>query len=228
MKTYLIIDFDSTFITGESLDWLAEVTLEDKSSDKRKRIIEKIEKITRAGMEGEMSFTDSLRQRLALFQPTKSHVARLIKRIQHSVTPSFQRNRLFIQQNAQYIRIVSGGFHEYMDPILKSFGISKEHICGNFFEFDGDTVVGFDSENVLCRQNGKGEVVRSMNLDGRVVVIGDGFTDYEIVKEGIGDEYIAFTENVKRDFVTDLQLHTESSFDGVISYLNPLHKKRVV
>lgn len=203
------------------------MSLDDKSSDKRALNIERIEYITRDAMEGNMSFTDSLRHRLALFQPTKNHVAKLIQRIEHSVTPSFQRNRLFIQQNAKYIRIVSGGFHEYMDPILKSFGISTEHIFGNNFEFVGETVVGFDSENPLSHPSGKGEVVRSMNLDGKVVVIGDGFTDYEIVKEGIG-EYIAFTENIERDFVRELQLHAESSFDAVISYLNHSHEEKVV
>jgi len=228
MNTLLIIDFDSTFITGESLDWLAEEALKSKSAGERRIILSQIEAITQAGMEGSRSFEDSLRQRLSLFQPNKYHIEQLVKRIEQSVTPSFVKNREFIQQNATNIRIVSGGFHEYMDPILMSFGIPQENIYGNTFLFEGDEAIGFDSENALSKPGGKGKVVKELNLDGKVIVIGDGYTDYEIVQSGAGDIFIAFTENITRDFVHDLKPLQASSFESVLSYLSPSSKERVV
>lgn len=228
MDTYLIIDFDSTFITGESLEWLADETLKSKPDDERRKTRSQIEEITRNGMEGNQSFEDSLRQRLALFRPSKSHIDQLVKRIENSVTPSFEKNREFIQQNAPNIRIVSGGFHEYMDRVLESFSIPKQNISANSFIFGGDLVVGFDSNNVLSKPRGKIEAVRAMNLDGKVIVIGDGYTDYEIVAEGAGDIFIAFAENISRDFVSGVQHVKAQSFDEVIAYLSSSCKERVV
>lgn len=228
MDTYLIIDFDSTFITGESLEWLADEALKSNPHDERKKTLSQIEEITRNGMEGNQSFEDSLRQRLALFKPSKSHIDQLVKRIEHSVTPSFERNREFIQQNAPNIRIVSGGFHEYMDRILESYGIPKQNISANSFIFDGNLVVGFDSKNILSKRQGKIEAVRAMNLDGKVIVIGDGYTDYEIVAKGAGDIFIAFTENISRGFVNEVHHVEAQSLDEVIAYVSSSYKERVV
>jgi len=222
MNTYLIIDFDSTFITGESLDWLAEEVLKNLPSDKQKRMQSLIEEITRRGMEGEITFTDSLRQRLSLFRPNKSQIQNLVKRIEKSVTPSFERNKEYIRQNAEQIHIVSGGFHEYMDQVLMSFGLFEEHIHANSFIFTGDEVVSFDPDNRLSMPDGKSKVVSTLNLNGQVVVIGDGYTDFEIVKSGSGDIFIAFTENIARDFVQNHHVLEVSSFDGVLSHLSML------
>ncbi len=225
MKINLIIDFDSTFITGESLEWLAVEVLKSEPHDKRRKTLSQIEEITRKGMEGKLSFEDSLRQRLALFRPCKSHIDQLVKRIENSVTPSFEKNREFIQQNATNIYIVSGGFHEYMDQILESFGILKQNISANSFIFSRDLVVGFDSKNVLSRPRGKIEAVRAMNLGGKVIVIGDAFTDYEIVAAGAGDIFIAFTENISRGFVNEVHHVEAQSFDEVIAYLSSSYKE---
>jgi len=219
MKSYFIIDFDSTFITGETLEWLAEIVLRDLQSEKWKIVLQKINKITNLSMNGKISFEDSLWKRLTLFQAHRNHIEQLIQRISTSVTPSFARNRDFIQKNANIIKIVSGGFHEYMDPILKSFGIPQENIFGNTFLFEDGKVVGFDTENPLSKSKGKVEIVKAMNLEGKVIVIGDGYTDYEIVKEGVGNIFIAFTENIKRGFIDEIKPISVNSFEGIIEYL---------
>jgi len=225
MKINLIIDFDSTFITGESLEWLAEEALKSKPHNEQKKILSQIEEITRNGMEGKLSFEESLRQRLALFKPSKSHIDQLVKRIENSLTPSFEKNREFIQQNAPNIYIVSGGFHEYMDQVLETFSILKQNISANSFIFDGDLVDGFDSKNVLSKSQGKIEAVRAMNLDGKVIVIGDGYTDYEIVAKGAGDFFIAFTENIYRGFVNEVHHIEAQSFDEVMAFYRRYVKK---
>ena len=56
---YIIIDFDSTFISNESLDILAESC--PIKHENHHEIIEKIKKITEQGMSGEINFKDSLK-----------------------------------------------------------------------------------------------------------------------------------------------------------------------
>ena len=61
---YLIIDFDSTFVTVESLDELAHIVLKDNPESTQR--LETIRAITRAGMEGSIPFDESLSKRLKL------------------------------------------------------------------------------------------------------------------------------------------------------------------
>ena len=56
---YFIIDFDSTFIKNESLDILFEIS-DPNNNDK----IREIKKITDLGMNGHISFSESLKRRI--------------------------------------------------------------------------------------------------------------------------------------------------------------------
>ena len=38
-----------------------------------------------------------------------------------------------------------------------------------------------------------------MNLDNDIIVIGDGYTDYEIKKSNVAKYFLAYTGHVKRD-----------------------------
>ena len=59
-NTILLIDFDSTFVTIESLTHLAEMVLREKA-DKHK-IVDEIMTITQLGMEGKIGFSESLKK----------------------------------------------------------------------------------------------------------------------------------------------------------------------
>ena len=61
---YLIIDFDSTFINGESLDELANFVL--RNHPERSERLDKIKSLTEAGMTGEIPFDVSLTKRMTL------------------------------------------------------------------------------------------------------------------------------------------------------------------
>lgn len=63
---HLIIDFDSTFITGESLDELSEIVLKNHSDSAKH--LNQIHGWTRAGMEGKIPFDESLSKRMQLLK----------------------------------------------------------------------------------------------------------------------------------------------------------------
>ena len=110
---YIIIDFDSTFISKESLDMLAESCL-----FKQKNHLEKIEKITEQAMSGEINFKDSLHQRIKLIKATKDDVSKVSKGLNEVVTKSFLRNKEFIKKNNDKIFFISGGFREMLIAVL--------------------------------------------------------------------------------------------------------------
>ena len=77
-KWVLILDFDSTLISIESLDLLAEICLENKINSNS--IITKIKTLTSLGMKGEITFQDSLRERLRYLQIKDYHFDQLNKK----------------------------------------------------------------------------------------------------------------------------------------------------
>jgi len=218
---YFVIDFDSTFTKVEAFDVLADISLKDHPELDRMR--QEIINITNQGMDGSISFRESLEKRIALLSPTKRHLDQLVVVLRELVSESFKRNREFFQTYAEYIYIISNGFHAFIDPIVTEFGIKPENILANRFHFDAlGNVTGFDKENPLSQNNGKVEQLKRLNLPGDVYVIGDGYTDYEIKHAGLANKFFAFTENVEREKVLSKADHVAPSLDEFL-YLNKLN-----
>lgn len=221
LNKYFVIDFDSTFTKVEAFDVLAEITL-DSHPDKE-NLKERIKEITNQGMDGSLSFRESLEQRIAILSPNKKQLGLLVTRLKEMVSESFKRNKEFFQTYADHIYIISNGFHVFIDPIVTEFGIKPENIFANRFHFDEQgNVTGFDKDNPLSSNNGKVEQLKRLNLPGDVYVIGDGYTDYEIKHSGLANKFYAFTENVGRENILDKADHITPSLDEFL-YLNKLN-----
>lgn len=231
---YLVIDFDSTLVTCEGLDELANIALAHR--DDREAILAQIKGITQMGMEGKISFSESLKRRLALFEPNKQDVARVAKLLTKKISPSVKKNTEFFQKNASRIYIISGGFSDYILPVVKSLGIRESHVLANAFVYSEDgRVVGIDKRRVLSKSQGKARALSALRLSGSVFVLGDGYTDYEIKKSGVATAFWAYTENVRRASVVALSDRVVKSFDEVVLELSkspvlsyPKEKMRVL
>ena len=209
---YFVIDFDSTFTKVEALDLLGEISL--KNHPDRDQILGKIKEITNKGMDGSISFRESLVQRIALLKARKQHIIELIEALRGQISKSFERNKSFFQDYAENIFIISNGFKDFITPIATKMGVKEENIFANTFKFDNDdNIIGFDEDNVLSSNNGKVEQLKSLNLNGDVYVIGDGYTDYEIRAAGLANKFYAFTENIQRSAVTEKADHIAPSLD---------------
>lgn len=221
---YIIIDFDSTFTKVEGLDELAAIAL--KGHPDRDQIVQKISDLTNKGMNGEMSFSDGLRQRIALLKANRSHIEELVSFLRTKVSDSFKRNSQFLTENAEQIFIVSSGFKEFIVPVASELGILPDHVYANEFVFDEEgNIVGIDEENELSMDGGKIKILTTLNLSGDVYAIGDGYTDYELKASGLANRFYAFTENVERPRVIAVADHIATSFDDFL-YDNKLSRSQ--
>ncbi|MGB3466844.1 MAG: phosphoglycerate dehydrogenase, partial [Cyclobacteriaceae bacterium] len=66
-------------------------------------------------------------------------------------------------------------------------------------------------------------LIESLDLDGEIHVIGDGYNDYEIKAAGLAKEFYAFTENIKRDKVVAMADHIAPSLDEIL-YKNDMKR----
>jgi len=214
-----VFDFDSTLTQVEALDVLAEISL--KNNPKQAAIIKKIKHITDLGIDGTISFTDGLEQRLALLKAKEEHLPLLIKRLKKEISKSIARNKDFFNENAKNIYVISAGFKEFIVPIVKDYHIPAERVFANTFKIEKGNIVGFDRENPLSQHNGKIECLKNMGLKGTVYMIGDGYSDYVTRKAGIANKFFAYTENVSRKNILDVADHVTPTFEEFL-YLNKL------
>ncbi|MFN3588142.1 MAG: phosphoglycerate dehydrogenase [Spirosomataceae bacterium] len=216
-KQYFIIDFDSTFTQVEGLDELANIALAGQPN--REETVLQIRSLTDQGMNGEIPFSSALKQRIALLNANTTHLESLVSFLQTKVSDSFVRNEAFLRAYAPQILIVSSGFKEFITPVATALGIREENIFANTFVVDENgTIIGVDEENVLAQDGGKVKLVRAMQLDAHVSVIGDGYTDYELKKEGLANRFYAFVENVEREKVTAVADFVIKSLDEFLFY----------
>ncbi len=218
-----VFDFDSTLTQVEALDVLAEISLEG-NPDKEK-IIKEIQEITDLGIDGDISFTDSLERRIKLLKAHKSHLKTLIERLGGEISKSILRNKEFFKENTTDIYVISCGFKEFIEPIVAPYDIPAKKVYANTFRFDSNGyIVGFDEDNVLSKHDGKIQCLKDMNLPGEVHVIGDGYSDYVMRKAGVAHKYFAYTENVSRKKVLDVADHITPNLEEFL-YINKLPMK---
>lgn len=220
MKNYYIIDFDSTFTQVEALDELARISLE--GSEDQQKIYEEIERYTNLAMEGKISFREALAGRVALLRANKEHLEKLVNHLKKKVSKSFNRNKEFFKQHSDSAWIVSGGFKEFIIPVVSPYGIQEENIYANTFKFDSEGyIIGFDETNPLSEEGGKVKLLKDLNLQGRIFGIGDGYSDFQLKESGLIEKFFAFTENISRKNVTEKADHVTPSFDEFL-YVNQL------
>ena len=215
---YIIIDFDSTFITEESLDELAKYKLRDQPDSQT--MLNKIKSLTNAGMNGDIPFKQSLDERMEVLNLNRSDINSVSKILSECVTPSFTKNKSFFIENNNKIIILSGGFKELIVPIVDDFGILSSNVFANDFIYNSsEQITGIDQDNIMSKNGGKVKQSKLLSIHGTVHVIGDGYTDYEIKLDGPATHFFAFTENVERKNICELADLTLSNFDDYINIL---------
>ncbi|MBL7663372.1 phosphoglycerate dehydrogenase [bacterium] len=222
-KKIFVLDFDSTLVQVEALDELARISLRDKPY--AEETIREIQNLSHLAMRGELSFPESLERRIKLLEANRKHLKELTATLKRKITPSFQRNKAFFKKYHADIFVVTGGFYDYVLPVISELHIKDSQVFANSFVFDNSgNIIGFDKQNVLAQEKGKVKQLEKLGLGSEVTVIGDGATDLEMRQAGVAEEFVALTENVSREKVVDQADSVAKSFDEVL-YTNNLPRK---
>jgi len=111
-RLLVVLDVDSTLIENEVIELLAD------AAGSRERV----ERITAAAMNGEADFEQSLRQRVATLGGLPESVFAEVGR-QVVVTAGVPELVAGVHAAGGRVGVVSGGFHEVVDPIAESLGL---------------------------------------------------------------------------------------------------------
>jgi D-3-phosphoglycerate dehydrogenase len=141
----------------------------------------------------------------------------LVNKLRKKVSPSFARNKEFFKKHQGRILIVSGGFKEFIAPVVKSYFIEEDCIYANTFIYDKkNNVIGSNEENPLSQEGGKVKLLKQLKLKGQVIAIGDGYTDYQMRESGMADLFFAFTENIARERVLAKADYNAPNLDEIL------------
>jgi phosphoserine phosphatase len=168
----LVMDVDSTLITGEVIDLLAE----------RAGCADEVAKVTAAAMHGELDFSASLRERVALLAGLDESVLDSV-RADLRLTPGAQTLIRTLKRLGYKCGLVSGGFTAVIDPLAASLGI--DYIAANSLEIADGKLTGRVLDPIIDK-DGKTEALRRFaGLAGvplsQTVAVGDGANDLGMI-----------------------------------------------
>jgi phosphoserine phosphatase len=207
----VVFDFDSTLVPCESLE---ELCLEVPGLDEAARTA--IARITDAGMEGSLSFEDSLRRRLALARPSRPDVEALGARLAAGTTRGAEALIASLHAAGHEVWIVSGGFQDLLEAVGVALGIPPARIHGVRVAWNADgSLGGLRLDDGFARSKLEGVRAAGLAFARPSVGVGDGATDLALHAAGVVDHFVAYTEHARRDPVVRGAAHEAGSMPAL-------------
>ena len=169
----IVMDIDSTLINEEVIDLLGEEA----------GVGDKVAGITERAMRGELDFKEALRERVGLLAGLDCDVFdRTFARV--TFTPGALELVRTAHGRGWKVGVVSGGFHEVADRIVKAAGI--DYCLANRLEVENGKLTGNLAAKIVTKET-KLQALRTwaaeLGLDmADTVAIGDGANDIPMIQ----------------------------------------------
>lgn len=186
MRRLICFDMDSTLIQTECIDELAE----------RAGVGDKVREITERAMRGEIDFTESFTERVALLKGLDESVMREIAE-NLPITEGVERLMFVLKRYGYKIAILSGGFTYFGNYLKQKYGI--DYVYANELEIVDGKLTGRYLGDVVDGKR-KAELLKLIAQVEKVdiaqtIAVGDGANDLPMLSTaGLG---IAFHANLK-------------------------------
>lgn len=190
----VVFDFDSVLVPCESLEVVLALT--DGMDPDR---LAEIERLTQAGMEGELPFEHSLRTRLELARPTLGDLMAVGRELADAPTTGARDLIRSLRDEGHEVVIVSGGFREILTSVGDVLGVPPANIHGvrALWEEDG-RFGGLDPASGFRISKVEGLRREALSFGSPAIGVGDGATDLALREAGYVDRFVAYTEHARR------------------------------
>ncbi len=183
-RTLIVADMDSTMITIECIDELADYA----------GIKPQIAEVTERAMRGELDFESALRSRVALLEGLPEAVIAQCLAERVVIMPGAKELVRTIRAHGGHAVLVSGGFTRFADPVAKEIGFDRA-IANVLGIKDGmltgaveGEIVGAATKKHVLEQT---RVAKGLALEDSLAV-GDGANDIPMIEAaGLGVAYHA-------------------------------------
>ena len=176
-KMLLVSDMDSTMITVECIDELADYA----------GIKPEIAAITERAMAGELDFAAALKARVALLRGLpESVVATCLEERVRPMPGAEALVRTMAAWGAHTV-LVSGGFTSFTGPVAKLIGLAEVH--ANVLEIADGTLTGALVGDIVDASTKRAVLLAAAEKNGiapdRILAVGDGANDLPMIKAAV-------------------------------------------
>jgi len=183
-KRFLVVlDVDSTLIENEAIELIAA----EAGS------LELVAAVTERAMRGELDFAESLRERVATLAGLPETVFETV-RSRITVTQGAQALISAVKSQGGHVGVVSGGFHELLDPLAESLGLDFWE--ANRLEVKDGVLTGKVMGDIVDAQTKADTLIEWAHKTNtpltQTVAIGDGANDLKMMEvAGLGIAFCA-------------------------------------
>jgi phosphoserine phosphatase len=183
-RKLLVADMDSTMITIECIDELADYA----------GIKPQIAAVTEAAMRGELDFEDALRSRVALLAGLSEDIVAQCLAERVKIMPGARELVAAVHSNGGTAVLVSGGFTHFADPVAKLIGFDRVH--ANVLGFTDGKLNGTVEGAIVGAQTKKDTLLAALKEKSwdvsDSIAVGDGANDILMIEAaGLGVAYHA-------------------------------------
>lgn len=183
-RRLLIADMDSTMITVECIDELADFA----------GIKPQIAEITERAMRGELEFEGALKERVALLRGLPETVIEQCLRERVKIMPGARELVAAVHAHGGYAVMVSGGFTRFAEPVAAEIGFDR--VVANRLGIANGELTGLVEGPIVGATAKRESLMTAMTERGlsshETLAIGDGANDIPMIEAaGLGVAYHA-------------------------------------
>ncbi|MEO8218127.1 MAG: HAD-IB family phosphatase [Acidobacteriota bacterium] len=165
----VFFDVDSTLVTFEGVDWLADGNPEVRA-------------LTESAMNGRIPVEEVYGRRLDLIRPSRSRIEELAAEYQRRLLSDAEVVVAQLREAGVDVHLITGGIEQAVAPLAAKLGLAPRSLHAVRLQFDdAGEYVDFDRRSFLAKSGGKEIVLRDVRAQshGRAAFVGDGMTDAE-------------------------------------------------
>ena len=183
-KKLIVADMDSTMITIECIDELADYA----------GIKAQIAEVTERAMRGELDFAEALRARVALLKDLDEAMIDRCRTERVRIMPGAKALVRTMAARGAHAVLVSGGFTRFAEPVGAEIGFHK--VVANILDIERGALAGTVTDPIVDSARKKHELEDAMAEHGiahaLTMAVGDGANDIPMIQAaGLGVAYHA-------------------------------------
>ncbi|MDB5702466.1 MAG: serB [Sphingomonadales bacterium] len=183
-RSLLVADMDSTMITVECIDELADYV----------GLKAQVAEVTERAMRGEIDFAGALRDRVALLAGMPETTVAECLRERVTIMAGAKALVATLRANGGYALLVSGGFTHFTGPVAREIGF--DHAIANRLVVRDGVLTGFTEMPIVDAETKRAALVNELASRGLTasasIAVGDGANDIPMIAAaGLGVAYHA-------------------------------------